>query len=122
MGISPPLSVAILSASLSTQITALPFSARHAPTTRPTYPVPITPIFTVASERGQCSTGVRHGGPPRSLVSSPRMHVGFDLRPSLLKPTGVGAYVLALAQRMPRAAPHHRFYFFSASLKDRYPK
>jgi glycosyltransferase involved in cell wall biosynthesis len=50
------------------------------------------------------------------------MNVGFDLRPSLLKPTGVGAYVLGLAHRMPRAAPHHRFFFFSASLKDRYPR
>ena len=50
------------------------------------------------------------------------MHIGFDLRPSLLKPTGVGAYVLALAQRMPKAAPQHRFYFFSASLRDRYPR
>src|SRR5919109_2659314 len=49
------------------------------------------------------------------------MNIGFDLRPSLLKPTGVGAYVLALAQRMPRAAPDHHFFFFSASLRDRYP-
>src|SRR5262245_24439464 len=50
------------------------------------------------------------------------MNVGFDIRPSLLKPTGVGYYVLALAQRLPQAAPEDRFYFFSASLRDRYPK
>ena len=50
------------------------------------------------------------------------MNVGFDLRPSLLRPTGVGYYVLALAQRLPAAAPKDRFYFFSASLKDRYPR
>jgi glycosyltransferase involved in cell wall biosynthesis len=49
------------------------------------------------------------------------MNIGFDLRPSLLRPTGVGAYVLALAQRLPRAAPQHRFIYFSASLRDRYP-
>ena len=49
------------------------------------------------------------------------MNIGFDLRPSLLKPTGVGSYVLALAARLPGAAPDHHFYFFSASLRDRYP-
>jgi len=50
------------------------------------------------------------------------MNVGFDIRPSLAKPTGVGAYCLALARRMPQAAPDDRFFFFSASLRDRYPK
>lgn len=49
------------------------------------------------------------------------MNFGFDLRPSLLRPTGVGSYVLALAQRLPALAPEDRFYFFSASLRDRYP-
>jgi len=49
------------------------------------------------------------------------MNIGLDLRPSLAKPTGVGSYVLALAQRLPEAAPADRFYFFSASLRDRYP-
>ena len=49
------------------------------------------------------------------------MNVGIDLRPSLVRPTGVGAYVLALAQRLPAAAPDGRFYYFSASLRDRYP-
>jgi glycosyltransferase involved in cell wall biosynthesis len=42
------------------------------------------------------------------------MRVGLDLRPSLARPTGVGAYVLALAQ--------DRFFYFSASLRDRYPQ
>jgi glycosyltransferase involved in cell wall biosynthesis len=50
------------------------------------------------------------------------MNIGFDLRPSLSKPTGVGSYVLALAERLPRLAPQDRFFFFSASFKDRYPK
>jgi glycosyltransferase involved in cell wall biosynthesis len=49
------------------------------------------------------------------------MNFGLDLRPSLSKPTGVGSYVLALARRLPALAPDDRFYFFSASLKDRYP-
>jgi glycosyltransferase involved in cell wall biosynthesis len=50
------------------------------------------------------------------------MNIGFDLRPSLSKPTGVGCYVQALAERLPRLAPEDRFFFFSASFKDRYPK
>ena len=49
------------------------------------------------------------------------MNIGLDIRPSLVRPTGVGSYVLALAQRLPASAPDHRFYFFSASLRDRYP-
>ena len=50
------------------------------------------------------------------------MNFGLDLRPSLARPTGAGAYVLALAQCLPGLAPSDRFYFFSASLKDRYPR
>jgi glycosyltransferase involved in cell wall biosynthesis len=49
------------------------------------------------------------------------MNFGLDIRPSLSKPTGVGSYVLALAQRLPDIAPEDRFYFFSASLRERYP-
>jgi hypothetical protein len=50
------------------------------------------------------------------------MRVGLDLRPSLARPTGVGSYVLALAQRLPALAPEDRFFYFSASLRDRYPQ
>ena len=50
------------------------------------------------------------------------MHFGLDLRPSLVRPTGVGIYALALAHRLPRLAPQHRFTFFSSSLRDRYPE
>jgi glycosyltransferase involved in cell wall biosynthesis len=46
---------------------------------------------------------------------------GLDLRPALKRPTGVGAYVLALARRLPDLAPEDHFHYFSASLKDRYP-
>jgi glycosyltransferase involved in cell wall biosynthesis len=50
------------------------------------------------------------------------MNFGLDLRPSLTKPTGVGSYVLGLARRLPALAPNDHFFFFSASLKDRYPR
>ena len=50
------------------------------------------------------------------------MNFGIDIRPSLSRPTGVGAYVQALAQRLPEAAPQDRFYLFSASLSERYPE
>jgi len=49
------------------------------------------------------------------------MNFGFDLRPSLSRPTGVGAYVLGLARRLPALAPQDTFVYFSASLKERYP-
>lgn len=48
-------------------------------------------------------------------------HFGLDLRPALARPTGVGAYVLALAKRLPLQAKGDHFHYFSASLKDRYP-
>ncbi len=50
------------------------------------------------------------------------MRIALDLRPSLSKPTGVGAYVLALAQRLPMAAPDDEFVYFSASVRERYPR
>ncbi len=49
------------------------------------------------------------------------MNFGLDLRPSLLRSTGVGAYILALAERLPALAPQDRFLLFSASFRDRYP-
>ncbi len=49
------------------------------------------------------------------------MNIGLDLRPSLRHPTGIGNYVLALAQRLPLVAPEAQFYLFSASMRDRYP-
>src|SRR5688572_158923 len=50
------------------------------------------------------------------------MNFGLDVRPSLARPTGVGSYVMALAQRLPQQAPGDRFFYFSASLKDRHPR
>jgi len=49
------------------------------------------------------------------------MEFGLDIRPSLSRPTGVGTYVLGLAERLPALAPEDRFTYFSASLKERYP-
>ncbi len=48
------------------------------------------------------------------------MNIALDVRPSLSRPTGVGAYVLALAERLPALSPEDAFFFFSASLKERY--
>src|SRR5690242_8625279 len=44
MGTSPRCSASYFSGSLSTRITSCPSSAKHAPATRPTYPLPITAI------------------------------------------------------------------------------
>jgi glycosyltransferase involved in cell wall biosynthesis len=49
------------------------------------------------------------------------MNFALDMRPALARPTGVGAYILALGRRLPLLAPDDHFYFFSASLKDRFP-
>jgi glycosyltransferase involved in cell wall biosynthesis len=49
------------------------------------------------------------------------MDFGLDVRPALSRPTGVGTYVLQLAERLPHLAPDDRFHFFSASIKERYP-
>ncbi len=45
IGISPRLSRSIFEASVSTQTTSLPDSAKQVPVTSPTYPVPTTAIF-----------------------------------------------------------------------------
>src|ERR1051326_820375 len=51
MGICPFFSASIFLTSTSTQMTSLPKSARPAPVTNPTYPVPMTEMFKpVASE------------------------------------------------------------------------
>ena len=50
------------------------------------------------------------------------MDFGLDVRPSLSRPTGVGTYVLGLVERLPALAPDDRFHFFSASVKERYPR
>jgi glycosyltransferase involved in cell wall biosynthesis len=49
------------------------------------------------------------------------MDFGLDVRPTLSRPTGVGTYVLGLAEALPLLAPDDRFHYFSASVKERYP-
>jgi glycosyltransferase involved in cell wall biosynthesis len=56
------------------------------------------------------------------IIAGHRMNIGLDLRPSLARPTGVGSYVVALAQRLPALAPQDGFFLFSASLRNRYPQ
>src|SRR6185369_6931173 len=50
MGRTLFFSPSIFAASTSAQMTALPVSARHPPTTRPTYPEPTTVMFTLLRE------------------------------------------------------------------------
>src|SRR5687768_17819398 len=52
MGILPRWSIRTLASTLSTQITSLPLSAKQAPATSPTYPVPTTAIFNPAPATG----------------------------------------------------------------------
>src|SRR4029450_10467428 len=59
MGILPRCKDRTFAGSLSTQTTSFPFSARHAPATRPTYPLPMTAIFILL-----LTWGGRPPGPP----------------------------------------------------------
>jgi glycosyltransferase involved in cell wall biosynthesis len=59
--------------------------------------------------------------PVLGLRYHPTVNFGLDLRPALSRPTGVGAFALALASRLPLAAPEDRFFLFSASVKERFP-
>ena len=63
---------------------------------------------------------MKEGAASPAIMRSP-MHFGLDVRPSLRNPTGVGTYVLGLAEHLPSQAPDDRFTFFSASAKERYP-
>src|SRR5215469_15635367 len=64
MGISPRDNAAILSASLSTQVTWWPKWAKQAPDTSPTYPVPIMATRMAVLPRGQT---IKPGG----LIAEP---------------------------------------------------
>src|SRR6185503_17622812 len=52
MGTRPFRSIRIFASSLSTHVTSLPVSARQAPRTSPTYPLPTTVIFMRHKKRG----------------------------------------------------------------------
>ena len=49
IGISPAPSARIFSSSLSTHVTLMPNSAKQAPVTSPTYPVPMTAMFILSA-------------------------------------------------------------------------
>ena len=48
------------------------------------------------------------------------MRIALDVRPALSHPTGVGVYIGALSQALPRLAPESRFTLFTSSLRERW--
>lgn len=48
------------------------------------------------------------------------MRVALDVRPALSRPTGVGVYIGALANALPRLDPDSRFTLFTASFRERW--
>src|SRR5436305_587410 len=105
MGILPAASVRIFDSSLSIQTTVFPFSARQAPTTSPTYPLPTTAIF-MSQQDTDCervtqgiadkirkwrSRNCPHAGTGSSALWYCRsVRVLVDYRPALRTRSGVG--------------------------------
>lgn len=50
------------------------------------------------------------------------MKVALDVRPALSRPTGVGVYIGALAEALPRLEPKSHFTLFTSSLRERWSK
>ena len=50
------------------------------------------------------------------------MKIALDVRPALSRPTGVGVYIGALAETLPRLAPSSSFTLFTSSLRERWSK
>ena len=50
------------------------------------------------------------------------MRVALDVRPALSRPTGVGVYIGALAEALPRLEPDSRFTLFTSSLRERWSR
>jgi glycosyltransferase involved in cell wall biosynthesis len=50
------------------------------------------------------------------------VRIALDVRPALSRPTGVGVYIGALAEAMPRLAPDSSFTLFTSSLRERWSK
>ena len=138
MGICPRCSVRTLAASLSTQTTSLPFSAKHAPATRPDIPAPddrdfhpcqsssdhtkpLTPSTAAKNAVNlltQRSCSLVHAA---VLAMSARVRILLDYRPALRQRTGVGEYAHELATALVRAPgrPATSLTLFSSSWKDR---
>src|SRR5438309_12018917 len=88
----PAERAAILSSSLSTQMTSLPRSAKTAPVSSPTYPVPATQMFirtggenySRADGRGQGKVrGAARGGRRRRAADGCGRALGAGLRRSI---------------------------------------
>jgi glycosyltransferase involved in cell wall biosynthesis len=50
------------------------------------------------------------------------MRVALDVRPALSRPTGVGVYIGALADALPRVEPASQFTLFTSSLRERWTR
>ncbi len=50
------------------------------------------------------------------------MRIALDVRPALSRPTGVGVYIGALAEALPRLEPGSHFTLFTSSLRERWSK
>jgi len=48
------------------------------------------------------------------------MRIALDVRPALSRPTGVGVYIGALADSLPRLDPESRYTLFTSSLRERW--
>src|SRR5262249_15816051 len=119
--------------SLSTHTTSLPFSARQAPATRPTYPLPTTAILIrdgsplnpephkLAQPKKRCQSVDVQGFVrfPR-VLGSPGVRILLDYRPALVQRTGVGEYAPFLAAALvSELGPSDTLTLFSSSWKDR---
>src|SRR6185503_8586992 len=101
IGISPALRRAIFFSSRSRQNTVLPASARQAPVTRPTYPVPMTVTFMPST---LCESWCQ-----LELLGSPR-RIGFPPAAGGTAPVELpcleAAGLAAVAREAPRVAVH----------------
>jgi glycosyltransferase involved in cell wall biosynthesis len=50
------------------------------------------------------------------------MRIALDVRPALSRPTGVGVYIGALAEALPRGDPSSHFTLFTSSLRERWTR
>src|SRR5215470_15859385 len=85
MGMCPALRASTLARLLSTQTTSLPRSAKTAPVTSPTYPVPTTQMFMGSRTRGHQDTKRAPSGPllpgvRRSSEEAPEEPLGHHPR------------------------------------------
>src|SRR5687767_668782 len=115
MGIFPRWSIRIFASTLSTQTTSFPLSAKQAPATSPTYPVPTTAIFNQTPDKN--SRGYHLMERPTTHASH-LVRILVDYRPALRARTGVGEYIHQIV-RAYTAVHDDAVDVFTASWKDR---